>query len=217
MNWRERKDLKWGNDLTRGIPLYARTNMHPRVSTCVGLFLVLIALNVPAEADDGPLYVAPGPSNLISPDVIKRSQDQLGGTGRKLCDLIGSSLRSPTSHATDLVVTTKCGHYLSATITYADGSAKTLNLSNTPASQRDMDKAKAAIPMLRIIDIPGCSDWRGRVDCRRQSPELSVADRLLNPESVHSNKRIRIVGFKARPIAQIRGGRVVGKASTVLI
>jgi hypothetical protein len=32
------------------------------------------------------------------------------------------------------------------------------DLSNTPASQRDMDKAKAAIPMLRIIDIPRCSD-----------------------------------------------------------
>jgi hypothetical protein len=84
MNWRERKDLKWGNDLTRGIPLYARTNMHPRVSTCVGLFLVLIAPNVPAEADDGPLYVAPGPSNFISPDVIKRSQDQLRGNGQKI-------------------------------------------------------------------------------------------------------------------------------------
>jgi hypothetical protein len=95
---------------------------------------------------------------LISPDVIKGSQDQLGGTARKLGDLIGSSLRSPTSHATDLVVTTKCGHYLSATITYADGSAKTLNLSNAPASQSDMDKAKAAIPILHIVDIPGCSN-----------------------------------------------------------
>jgi hypothetical protein len=125
---------------------------------CIGMLVVLIAANIPAEAEDGPLYVAPGPSTTISPDVIKRNQDQLGGAGRKLGELIGSSLRSPTSHATDLVVTTKCGHYQSATITYADGSAKTLNLSNTPASQSDMDKAKAAIPMLRIVDIPGCSD-----------------------------------------------------------
>jgi len=33
-----------------------------------------------------------------------------------------------------------------------------LNLSNAPASQTDMEKAKAAIPVLRIVDIPGCSD-----------------------------------------------------------
>jgi hypothetical protein len=131
---------------------------HDRLIICIGLLVCLVTLNVPAKADNGPLYVAPGPSSLISPDVIKHNQDQLGSAGRKLGDLIGSSLRSPTSHATDLVVTTKCGHYLSATITYADGSAKTLNLSNTPTNQSDMDKAKAAIPMLRLVDIPGCSD-----------------------------------------------------------
>ena len=111
---------------------------------------------VPAAADNGPLYVAPGPSNLIAPDVVKRSQEQLAGTARKLGDLIGDSLKSRTSHATDLVVTTKCGHYLFPSISFADGSAKTLNLGNAPASQSDMDKAKAAIPILRIVDQPGC-------------------------------------------------------------
>jgi hypothetical protein len=144
-----------GNHLTG---VNARNNQQARRLIRLGLLLSLSAVMAPARADNGPLYVAPGPSSLISPDVIKRNQDQLGSTGRKLGDLIGSSLRSPTSHATDLVVTTKCGHYLSATITYADGSAKTLNLSNAPASQSDMDKAKAAIPMLHIVDIPGCSD-----------------------------------------------------------
>jgi len=73
-----------------------------------------------------------------------------------LGDLIGDSLKSRTSHATELVVTTKCGHYLFASIAFADGSAKTLNLGNAPASQSDMDKAKAAIPILRIVDQPGC-------------------------------------------------------------
>jgi hypothetical protein len=134
------------------------TMVNHRTLIRAGLFSALVAVIVPAFADNGPLYVAPGPSGLISPDVIKRNQDQLGGAARKLGDLIGSSLRSPTSHATDLVVTTKCGHYLSAAITYADGSTKTLNLSNAPASQSDMEKAKAAIPLLRIVDIPGCSD-----------------------------------------------------------
>ena len=109
-----------------------------------------------ADADSGTLYVAPGPTTLVSPDVIKRSQEQLGGSGRKLGDLIGGSLKTSTSRATDLTVTIKCGHYQSATITYADGSARTLNLSNAPASQKDMDQAKAAIPILRIIEMGGC-------------------------------------------------------------
>jgi hypothetical protein len=122
----------------------------------IALFLAMSAAVIPAQADNGPLYIAPGPSSLISPDMIKRNQDQLAGTGRKLGDLIGNSLQSSTSHATDLVVTTQCGHYLSATITYADGSAKTLNLSKAAASQSDMAKAKAAIPILRIVDIAGC-------------------------------------------------------------
>jgi hypothetical protein len=122
----------------------------------IGLLLSVGGAMIPAEADNGPLYVAPGPSSLISPDVIKRNQEQLAGTGRKLGDLLGNSLKSSTSHATDLVVTTKCGHYVSASITYADGSAKTLSLSNAPASQDDMDKARAAIPILRIVDLFGC-------------------------------------------------------------
>lgn len=122
----------------------------------LGAALAIGALGAirPAAADN-PLYVAPGPSSLISPEVIKRSQEQLAATARKLGDLLGNSLNSP-SRATDLVVTTKCGHYMSATISYADGSAKTLNLGNSPASQSDMDKAKAAIPFLRFVDQSAC-------------------------------------------------------------
>ncbi|MEO7206947.1 MAG: hypothetical protein ABI356_13325 [Steroidobacteraceae bacterium] len=111
---------------------------------------------LPAAADNGALNVAPGPPNLVAPDVIRRNQEQLAGTARKLGDLIGSSLKSPTSHAIDLLVTTKCGHYLSASISFADGTAKTLNLGNAPATQSDMNKAMAAIPILRIVDQPGC-------------------------------------------------------------
>ncbi len=126
-------------------------------SLIIGFVLLLLtAIGLPAAADNGPLFVAPGPSNLVAPDVVKRSQEQLAGTARKLGDLIGDSLKSRTSHATDLVVTTKCGHYLSASISFADGSAKTLNLGNAPASQSDMDKARAAIPILRFVDQPGC-------------------------------------------------------------
>jgi len=116
-----------------------RRRLHALVLFRIGLLLSAGAAMTPAEAEDGPLYVAPGPSSLISPDMIQRNQEQRARTGRTLGDLLGNSLRSPTSHATDLLVTTKCGHYLSATITYADGSAKTLNLSDAPASQSDMD------------------------------------------------------------------------------
>jgi hypothetical protein len=132
-------------------------NFLASVIARAGLLLALGVVMVPVQADDkGSLYVAPGPSTLISPDLIKRSQEQLGGTGRKLGDLIGASLKSSNSRATDLAVTIKCGHYQSATITYADGSAKTLNLSNAPASQKDMEQAKAAIPILRLIELGGC-------------------------------------------------------------
>jgi hypothetical protein len=128
-----------------------------RVLALVGFALFSVGgAALPAAADNGALYVAPGPSSLIAPEVIRRNQEQLAGTARKLGDLIGNSLKSPSSHATELVVTTKCGHYLWASISFADGTAKTLNLGNAPASQSDMDKAKAAIPILRIVDEPGC-------------------------------------------------------------
>jgi hypothetical protein len=133
-------------------------NSPTRVIVWAWLGLAIGAAMVPAEADNNVLSVAPGPTSLVSPDIIKRSQDQLGVTARKLGDLVGSSLSSSTSHATDLAVTIKCGHYQSATVTYADGSAKTLNLGNAPASQKDMDQAKAAIPILRIVDAGGCTD-----------------------------------------------------------
>jgi len=126
-------------------------------SLFIGFGLLSVGgITLPAAADNGPLYVAPGPTNLVAPDVVRRSQEQLAGSARKLGDLIGDSLKSRTSHATELVVTTKCGHYLFASIAFADGSAKTLNLGNAPESQSDMDKAKAAIPILRIVDQPGC-------------------------------------------------------------
>lgn len=126
-------------------------------SLIIGLGLLSVGgIVLPAAADDGPLYVAPGPSKLIAPDVVRRSQEQLAGSARKLGDLIGDSLKSPNNRATDLVVTTRCGRYLSANITYANGTFKTLNLGNAPASQSDMDKAKAAIPILHFVDQPGC-------------------------------------------------------------
>src|ERR1700684_450240 len=134
-----------------------KARVRPYTVALIGFALFNVAGTiVPAAADNGALYVAPGPSNLVAPDVVKRSQEQLAGTARKLGDLIGDSLKSRTSHATDLVVTTQCGHYLFASISYADGTAKTLNLGNAPATQSDMDKAKAAIPILRIVDQPGC-------------------------------------------------------------
>jgi hypothetical protein len=141
--------------MTRVILPKARNGLHASFLIRVGILLALGAAIPPADADNGSLYVAPGPSSLISADIVRRSQDQ-SGTARKLGDLIGDSLKSPAGSATALVVTTRCGHYVSAMITYPDGSVKSLNLSNAPATQNDMDKAKAAIPVLRFVDIAGC-------------------------------------------------------------
>jgi hypothetical protein len=124
-----------------------------------GLFLTAVGLIAPAAADDtGGLYVAPGPSTLISSDAVKRYQQQTGVATRKLGDIIGSSLQSPSNPATDLLVTTQCGRYKSATITYADGFTKTLNLGNAPATKTDMQQAKAAIAILRIEDLGNCAE-----------------------------------------------------------
>ena len=46
---------------------------------------------------------------------------------------------------------------------------------------------------------------------------ISATNRLLNPELVHSSKGIRIVCLKARPVAQIGAGRVVGETRAVLM
>ncbi len=105
----------------------ARDKLRAPALVAAALFFGVGGTIPPAAADKGDLYVAPGPSSLVA-----------------------------TSHATDLVVTTKCGHYLYASISYADGTVKTLNLGNAAASQSDMDKAKAAIPILRIVEEFGC-------------------------------------------------------------
>ena len=144
-----------GSLILRAMTPTARVRLRTLALIGCGMFGVAGSI-LPAAADNGALYVAPGPSNLVSPEVARRSQEQLAGTARKLGDLLGDSLKSRSSHATDLLVTTKCGRYLTASISYADGTAKTLNLGNAPASQSDMDRARAAIPILRIVNEPGC-------------------------------------------------------------
>jgi hypothetical protein len=122
------------------------------------VFLAPIAFGASfAQADDRSVYVAPGPRTIIAPNVVSSNQAEYSGSTRKLGDLIGSSLKSGNNHATDLLVTTKCGHYQTAMITYADGSVKSLSLSNAPATKTDLEKAKAAIPILRVVDVPDCN------------------------------------------------------------
>jgi hypothetical protein len=109
-----------------------------------------------ARADDHSVYVAPGPRTIVAPNNANTNQAEMAGSTRKLGDLIGSSLKLGTTQATDLLVTTKCGRYQTALITYADGTVKSLSLSNAPATKSDLEKAKAAIPILRVVDVAGC-------------------------------------------------------------
>jgi len=44
-----------------------------------------------------------------------------------------------------------------------------------------------------------------------------MTGRLLNPELVHSDERVRIVLLEERPIVQIGAGRVIGAAYVVTI
>jgi hypothetical protein len=124
------------------------------------LFLALLLVgSLPAHADDDhSVYVAPGPKTIVvAPTNSSANQAEYSGTTRKLGDLIGSSLKLGNTHATDLLVTTKCGRYQTAMITYADGTVKSLSLSNAPATKTDLEKAKAAIPILRVVDIADCN------------------------------------------------------------
>jgi hypothetical protein len=123
-------------------------------SALLTLFAVGLSL---AHADDRSVYVAPGPKTLFAPNIASGNQAELAGSTRKLGDLVGSSLTSGTTHATDLLVTTQCGRYQTAMITYADGTVKSLNLSNAPATKSDLEKAKAAIPILRVVDLADCN------------------------------------------------------------
>jgi hypothetical protein len=121
------------------------------------VFVTLLSAGLPyAHADDHSVYVAPGPRTIVAPANFSPSQADSTGTTRKLGDLIGGSLKLENTHATDLLVTTKCGRYQTAMITYADGTVKSLSLSNAPATKTDLEKAKAAIPILRVVDIAGC-------------------------------------------------------------
>ena len=52
---------------------------------------------------------------------------------------------------------------------------------------------------------------------RQLGVSCGIVDRFLNPKLVHSDKRIRTVSFKVRPIAQIGAGRVVGKTLPIPI
>jgi hypothetical protein len=131
--------------------------MRPQIqpgSAFLSLLLMYIAC---AHADDRSVYVAPGPKTIIAPNIANVSQAEVSGTTRKLGDLIGGSLSLGNTRATDVLVTTKCGHYQTAIITYADGTVKSLSLSNAPATKTDLEKAKAAIPILRVVDAPDCN------------------------------------------------------------
>jgi hypothetical protein len=122
------------------------------------VFLTLFSIGFSrAHADDRPVYVAPGPRTIFAPASSGPNQAEYAGTTRKLGDLVGSSLNVGSMHATDLLVTTRCGHYQTAVITYADGTVKSLGLSNAPATKADLEKSKAAIPILSLLDIGDCN------------------------------------------------------------
>ena len=126
----------------------------PRLAMVVILFCFA---TFSAQAYDDSLYVAPNLQKILPADVARRNMEESGVGYRKLGDLLGNALKPASGSVTDVMVTTQCGHYQMATVTYSDGFARTLSLSNAPAVQKDMEQAKAAIPTLRIVDIGGCT------------------------------------------------------------
>jgi hypothetical protein len=50
----------------------------------------------------------------------------------------------------------KCGHYLYAKASYSDNTFKTVDLANQAVNESELDQAKAALPLLRVVDLIGC-------------------------------------------------------------
>ena len=129
---------------------------HPALYGSVFLTFLLTGITS-TKADDGhSVYVAPGPKTILAPNVVNANPVGVSASTRKLGDLIGGSLKMGSTHATNVLVTTQCGHYQTAMITYADGTVKSLSLSNAPATKTDLEQAKAAIPILRVEDLADC-------------------------------------------------------------
>jgi hypothetical protein len=62
--------------------------------------------------------------------------------------------------------------------------------------------------------------WRraqGEPNSTIRPAEADRLGRLLDPKLVHSGKRIRMVGLKGGPVAQLSAARIVGKAYPILM
>jgi len=67
-----------GTTADRVVLIGDRNSIRGPLLVRAAILTVLGAMSVAAHADNGALYVAPGPSTLISADLIKRNQEQLG-------------------------------------------------------------------------------------------------------------------------------------------
>jgi hypothetical protein len=81
----------------------------------------------------------------------------MDNTGQQMGQMLGAALQRQTKRPTDLVLAICDGHYHFATVTYSDGSIKTVDLGDKPSNQTELEQIKAAIPMIRVVDLVGCA------------------------------------------------------------
>jgi hypothetical protein len=117
------------------------------------LLLVGGVLSVPALADNGAVTVAPNPFAPGYADTIRLNQGQVSPNGRQMGQILANATQN--RRPTEIVLTIKCNHFTSATLGYADGSVKSVNMSNLLVDRKELARAQAALPFLRVVE-DGC-------------------------------------------------------------
>lgn len=130
-----------------------KTIMRTRhiVAMCFGVLIG--AGGVPANADNTVVVVQADPYAQAFADTLKRNRQQQEETGRQLGQLIGAAFHRPAAHVTEIILVMKCGHYLYATTSYSDSTTKTVDLANLEVKEAELEQAKAALPLLRVVDL----------------------------------------------------------------
>lgn len=98
----------------------------------------------------------PDPYAQAFADTLKRNREQQEAVGRPLGALLGAALYKRQPKALVLVI--KCERYITALVSYDDGSLKSINLAGTDGNAVDRAKLAAyqtALPNLNVVD-GGC-------------------------------------------------------------
>lgn len=88
-------------------------------------------------------------------DTLRRNRENQENTGRQMGSLLVRALHK--KQTTSVVLVIKCEHYVSALVTYDDGTLNNLNLiaDGNEVDRTELAAYQAALPALQVVD-GGC-------------------------------------------------------------